>query len=75
MDDLSVTIKRRSSELEYWQKESQDSMNKIFTLELAVIEKGVELVTTRSEMSNLHCQLIQQSDHLNGMMTSYADME
>ena len=26
-------------------------------------------------MSNLHCQLVQQSDHLSGMMTSYADKE
>ena len=26
-------------------------------------------------MSNLHCQLIQQSDHLSGVMTNYADKE
>ena len=26
-------------------------------------------------MSNLHCQLVQQSDHLSGMMTNYADKE
>ena len=26
-------------------------------------------------MSNLHCQLVQQSDHLSGMMTTYADKE
>ena len=75
LDDLGITIQRHSSELEYWQKESQENMHKIFTLEQANIEKGAELVTTRSEMSNLHCQLVQQSDHLSGMMTSYADKE
>ena len=37
-------------------------------------------VTTRSEMTvgemcNKHCQLMQQSDHLGGMMTSHADKE
>ena len=26
-------------------------------------------------MTNLHCQLVQQSDHLSGMMTNYADKE
>ena len=75
LDDLSITIQRHSSELEYWQKESQENMHKIFNLEQAIIENGAELATTRSEMSNLHCQLVQQSDHLNGMMTSYADKE
>ena len=75
LDDLSITIQRNSSELEYWQKESQENMHKIFNLEQAIIENGAELVTTRSEMSNLHCQLVQQSDHLNGMMTSFADKE
>ena len=75
LDDLSITIQRNSSELEYWQKESQENMHKIFTLEQAIVEKGAELVTTRSEMSNLHCQLVQQSDLLSGMMTTYADKE
>ena len=75
LDDLGITIQRHSSELEYWQKESQENMHKIFTLEQAIIEKGAELVTTRSEMSNLHCQLVQQSDHLSDMTTSYADKE
>ena len=75
LDDLGVTIQRHSSELEYWQKESQENMHKIFTLEQAITEKGAELVTSRSEMSNLHCQLVQQSDHLSDMMTSYADKE
>ena len=26
-------------------------------------------------MSSMHCQLVQQSDHLSGMMTNYADKE
>ena len=75
LDDLTITMQRHSSELEYWQKESQEDMHKFFTLEQAIIEKGVEFVTTRSELSNLHCQLIQQSDQLSGMMKSYADKE
>ena len=75
LDDLSITIQRHSSELEYWQKESQENMHKIFTLEQAIIEKGEEFVTTRSELSNLHSQLIQQSDQLSGIMTSYANKE
>ena len=75
LDDLSIAIQRHSSELEYWQKESQEDMHKIFTLEQAIIEKGEEFVTTRSELSNLHCQLIQQSDQLSGIMTSYANKE
>ena len=75
LDDVSITIQRHSSELEYWQKESQENMHKIFTLEQAIIEKGEEFVTTRSELSNLHSQLIQQSDQLSGIMTSYANKE
>ena len=75
LDDLSITIQRHSSELEYWQKESQENMQKIFTLEQTNIEKGAELVTTRREMSNLHCQSAQQLDYIIGMMTSYADKE
>ena len=75
LDDLSITIQKHSSELEYWQKESQENMHKIFTLEQAIVEKGEEFVTTRNELSNLHCQLIQQSDQLSGIMTSYANKE
>ena len=26
-------------------------------------------------MSSMHCQLVQRSDHLSGMMTNYADKE
>ena len=40
-----------------------------------LVEKEGELVAARQENSNLNDQFAQQSDHLNGMMTSYADKE
>ena len=72
--DVNITI-RKHINLEEWQKESQEQLDKIVALQQEVKEKGEELVTTKSEMSNLHHQMVQQSDLLSAAMTSYAEKE
>ena len=73
--DMNFTIRRHTSELEEWQKESQEQLDKILSLQQEVAEKGEELTLTKSEMSNLHHQLVQQSDQFSTTMTDYADKE
>ena len=72
--DVNITI-RKHINLEEWLKESQEQLDKIVALQQEVEEKGEELVTTKSEMSNLHHQMVQQSDVLSAAMTSYAEKE
>ena len=72
--DVNITI-RKHINLEEWPKESQEQLDKIVALQQEVEEKGEELVTTKSEMSNLHHQMVQQSDVLSAAMTSYAEKE
>ena len=73
--DMNITIRKRTNDLEEWQKESEEQVYKIVALQHEVEEKGEELVTTKSEMSNLHHRLLQQSDLLSTAMTSYAEKE
>ena len=73
--DMNFTLRRHTSELEEWQKESQEHLDKILSLQQEVAEKGEELTLTKSEMSNLHHQLVQQSNHLSTTMMDYADKE
>ena len=72
--DMNIIVRKRTN-LEEWQKESQEQLEKIVALQQEVEEKGEELVTTKSEMSNLHHQMVQQSDVLSATMTSYAEKE
>ena len=74
-DSLADITVRKRTNLEEWQKESQEQLDKIVALQQEVEEKGEELVTTKSEMSNLHHQMVQQSDVLSAAMTSYAEKE
>ena len=73
--DMDFTIRRHTSELEEWQKESQEHLDKILSLQQEVEEKGEELTLTKSEMSNLHHQLMQQSDLFSTTMKDYAEKE
>ena len=73
--DMDFTIRRHTSELEEWQKESQEHLDKILSLQQEVEEKGEELALTKSEMSNLHHQLMQQSDLFSTTMKDYAEKE
>ena len=68
-NSLDVTVSRHSDELEEWQKEGREQLDKISALQQEVEEKGEELVTTKSEISNLYHQLVQQSDLLSAAMT------
>ena len=72
--DMNIIV-RKCTNLEEWQKESQEQLDKIVVLQQEVEEKGEELVTTKSEMSNLRHQMVQQSDVLSATMTSYAEKE
>ena len=67
--------KKHPNELEEWQKESKEQSDKILALQQEVVEKGEELAASKSEMSNLYHQLVQQSDLLSATMTSYAEKE
>ena len=67
--------KKHPNELEEWQKESKEQSDKILALQQEAAEKGEELAAAKSEMSNLHHQLVQQSDLLSATMTSYAGKE
>ena len=62
----------RANELEEWQNESKEQSDKILALQQEVAEKGEELAAAKSEMSNLHHQLVQQS---SATMKSYAEKE
>ena len=73
--DMNSTIRRHTSELEEWQKESQEQLDKILSLQQEVAEKGEELTLTKSEMYNLHHQLVQQSDQLSTALIDYTDKE
>ena len=74
-DSLADITVRKRTNLKEWQKESQVQLDTIVALQQEVEEKGEELVTTKSEMSNLHHQMVQQSDVLSTAMTSYAEKE
>ena len=73
--DMNIIVRKCTNNLEEWQKESQEQLDKIVALQQEVEEKGEELVTTKSEMSNLHHQMVPQSDVLSATMTSYAEKE
>ena len=72
LDGMNIT--RQSNELEEWQKESQEQLEKIATLQEVAVKEG-ELPAAKNEMSNLHHQLSHQSDLLSATMTSYADKQ
>ena len=73
--NMDFTIRRHTSELAEWQKESQEHLDKILSLQQEVEEKGEELALTKSEMSNLHHQFMQQSDLFSTTMKDYAEKE
>ena len=60
--DMHITITRHSSDLEEWQRVCQEQSDKISIMQQEVEEKGEELVKTKGIVSDLHNQLLQQSD-------------
>ena len=71
--DLHVTVECHSSDLEEWQKVCQERSNEISVLQHEVTEKGEELVATRSTISDLHQQLLQQSDRNTKAMQEHRE--
>ena len=71
--DLHVTVERHSSDLEEWQKVCHERSNEISVLQQEVTEKGEELVATRSTISDLHQQLLQQSDRNTKVMQEHRE--
>ena len=57
-----------STELEKFEKQSQQLSDKVSTLHKEVMQKGEELVETKKEMSHLNDQLAKQSELLNAEM-------
>ena len=66
---------QHSMELKEWEKECLELSKKAMHLDKDLAEKEEELVVARQEMSDLNNQLVQQSDHLSGMLTNYVDKE
>jgi len=71
--DLHVTVENHSSDLEEWQKVCQERSNEISVLQQEVTEKGEELVATKSTISDLHQQLLQQSDRNTKAMQEHRE--
>ena len=60
---MHITITRDSSDFKEWQRVCQEQSDKISIMQQEVEEKGEELVKTKSTVSDLRHQLLQQSDH------------
>ena len=70
--DMHITIIRHSSDLE-WQRVCQKQSDKILIMQQEVEEKEEELVKTRSTVSDLYHQLLQQSDCNTTVMQEYQE--
>ena len=68
LNSINIIVSKISNKLEEQQKENQKQAMKILDLQQQVAVKEEELVATRSEISNLHHQLVQQSDNLSGVI-------
>ena len=71
--DLHITITRHSSDLGEWQRVCQEQSDKILSMQQEVEEKGEELVKTKSTISDLHHQLLQQSDRNTTVMQEHRE--
>ena len=71
--DMHITITRHSSDLEEWQRVYQEQSDKISIMQQEVEEKGEELVKTKSTVSDLHNQLLQQSDRNTTVMQEHRE--
>ena len=69
--DLHTTITRHTSDLGEWQRVCQEQSDKILSMQQEVEEKGEELVRTKSTISDLHHQLLQQSDRNTTVMQEH----
>ena len=65
--DASI-VKKQSIELDMLQMKSQGQLDKIKALKREVHNKGEELLTTKSKMSDLSFQLKQKTDQLSGVI-------
>ena len=71
--DLHVTVTRHSSDMEDWQRVCQEQSDKLLSMQLEVDEGREELVKTKSTISDLHHQLLQQSDRNTTVMQEHRE--
>ena len=71
--DIHSTITKHSSDLEKWQRVCEEQSDKICNMQQEITEKGEELVRTKSTVSDLHHQLLQQSDRNTTVMQEHRE--
>ena len=64
-NSFDAAVNKHLYEMEKLQKTTQEQSDKILSLQKIVEEKEEELVVQRNEISDLHCELTQQSDLLS----------
>ena len=74
-NSLDVAVSRHSTESDEWQKQTQEQLDKIITLEKEVAEKEEELILTRNKTFNLSNQLAIQSDLLSAEIAEKQEIQ
>ena len=74
-NSLDVALSRHSTESDEWQKQTQEQLDKIITLEKEVAEKEEKLILTRNETFDLSNQLAIQSDLLSAEIAEKQEIQ
>ena len=74
-NSLDVAVSRHSTESDEWQKQTQEQLDKIITLEKEVAEKEEELILTRNKTFHLSNQLAIQSDLLSAEIAEKQEIQ
>ena len=74
-NSLDVALSRHSTESDEWQKQTQEQLDKIITLEKEVSEKEEKLILTRNETFDLSNQLAIQSDLLSAEIAEKQEIQ
>ena len=74
-NSLDVALSRHSTESDEWQKQTQEQLDKIITLEKEVSEKEEKLILTRNETFDLSNQLAMQSDLLSAEIAEKQEIQ
>ena len=74
-NSLDVAVSRHSTESDEWQKQTQEQLDKIITLEKEVAEKEEKLILTRNKTFNLSNQLAIQSDLLSAEIAEKQEIQ
>ena len=72
---LDVAVSRHSTESDEWQKQTQEQLDKIITLEKEVSEKEEKLILTRNKTFDLSNQLAIQSDLLSAEIAEKQEIQ